>query len=70
LGRPHGLDGFLGIYVDEDDVVSLDAGSLVYLGDHAYSVRELRRTDRGFQIAFAEVADRETAEDLRGRDVP
>ena len=69
MGRPHGLDGFLGIYVDEDDVVSLDAGSLVYLGDDAYSVRELRRTDRGFQIAFAEVADRETAEDLRGRDV-
>ena len=34
LGRPHGLDGFLGIYVDEEDLVSLEPGSLVYLGEH------------------------------------
>jgi 16S rRNA processing protein RimM len=69
LGRPHGLDGFIGIYVDEDDVVSLEPGSLAYLGDDLHLVREIRRTDRGFQIAFDDVTDREGAEELRGASV-
>jgi 16S rRNA processing protein RimM len=66
LGRPHGLDGFLGIYVDEDDVVSLEIGAVVYVGDESHTVREVRRADRGFQIAFEDVIDREGAEELRG----
>jgi 16S rRNA processing protein RimM len=66
LGRPHGLDGFLGIYVDEDDVVSLEIGAVVYVGDESHTVRQVRRADRGFQIAFEDVIDREGAEELRG----
>jgi 16S rRNA processing protein RimM len=47
-------------------LVSLDTGSLVYLGDDPHLVKALRRTDRGFQIAFEGVADREAAEGIRG----
>jgi 16S rRNA processing protein RimM len=69
LGRPHGLDGFLGLYVDEDDLVSLEPGALVYLGDEPHLVKDLRRTDRGFQIAFQDISSREAAEEVRGADV-
>jgi 16S rRNA processing protein RimM len=66
LGRPHGLEGFLGIYVDEDDLVSIEPGSVVYLGDDPHLVKAVRRTDRGFQIAFEGVTHREAAEEIRG----
>jgi 16S rRNA processing protein RimM len=66
LGRPHGLDGFLGVYVDEDDLVSLEPGSVVYVSDEPQTVRQVRRTDRGFQIAFRGVTNREGAEEIRG----
>lgn len=66
LGRPHGLDGFLGIYIDEEDLVSLEPGSRVFLDDHPHVVRQVRRTDRGFQVAFEGVTDREAADEIRG----
>jgi 16S rRNA processing protein RimM len=69
LGRPHGLDGFLGIYVDEDDLVGLETGTVVYVGDEPHAVRQIRRTDRGFQIAFEGVTDREGADEIRGSAV-
>ncbi len=69
LGRPHGLDGFLGIYIDDEDLVSVEPGSEVFLGDLRHIVREVRRTDRGFQIAFENVADRDSAEEIRGATV-
>ena len=69
LGRPHGLDGFLGLYVDEEDIVSVQPGATVFLGDRPHSVRAVRRVDRGYQVAFEGVADREGAEELRGLDV-
>jgi 16S rRNA processing protein RimM len=69
LGRPHGLDGFLGVYVDEDDVVSIQPGGTVFIEDTPHVVRALRRVDRGYQIAFEGIDDRETAEAVRGLDV-
>lgn len=66
LGRPHGLDGFLGLYVDEEDMVSLQPGSTAYLEDRPHIVRAVRRVDRGFQIAFEGVDDREAADEIRG----
>lgn len=69
LGRPHGLDGFLGLYIDEDDAASVEPGSTVFLGDQPHLVRALRRADRGYQVAFEDVFDRPTAELLRGLDV-
>ena len=69
LGRPHGLDGFLGLYVDEEDIVSVQPGATVFVDDRPYSVRTVRRVDRGYQVAFEDVTDREGADELRGMDV-
>ena len=69
LGRPHGLDGYLGIYVDEEDTVSLQPGSTVYLEDRPHVVRAVRHVDRGYQVAFEGIGSREAAEEIRGSDV-
>lgn len=69
LGRPHGLDGFLGLYVDPDDLVHFEPGSVVYLEHTPYQVRDVRRVDRGFQVAFVGVDDRPSAEQIRNQDV-
>lgn len=69
LGRPHGLDGFLGLYVDPDDIVHFETGSVVYLEETPYQVRDVRRVDRGFQVAFVGIDDRPSAEQIRNRDV-
>ncbi|MGH8953089.1 MAG: ribosome maturation factor RimM [Acidimicrobiia bacterium] len=69
LGRPHGLDGFLGLYVDDEDIVSVQPGATVFVGDRQHCVRAVRKVDRGYQVAFEDVADREGAEELRGLDV-
>jgi 16S rRNA processing protein RimM len=50
-------------------VVSLQPGSTIFLGDRPHVVRAIRRVDRGFQIAFVGIDDRETAEAVRGLDV-
>ncbi len=69
LGRPHGLDGFLGLYVDEQNLTHFQPGSTVRVADDELTVREIRRADRGFQVAFDEVTDRAAAEHFRGLDV-
>ena len=69
LGRPHGLDGFLGIYMEEEDVSLLEPGSIVYLDDRPHTVAATRRGDKGYQILFVGVSDRGAAEQLRGLDV-
>lgn len=68
LGRPHGLDGFLGLYIEEEDVDSIHPGSTVFLSDRPHVVRAVRRVDRGYQVAFEGVDDRAAAEELRGSD--
>jgi len=57
------------VYLDEDDVVSIQPGATVFVADRPHVVRAIRRVDRGFQIAFEGIADRETAEAVRGLDV-
>lgn len=69
LGRPHGLDGFLGLYIEEEDVDSVQPGSTVFLSDGPYVVRAIRRGDRGFQVAFDGVDNRAAADELRGSDI-
>ena len=63
------MDGFLGVYIDEEDVVSIQPGATVFLGDRPLVVRAIRRVDRGFQVAFEGIDDRESAEVVRGLDV-
>lgn len=69
LGRPHGLDGFLGLYVDEADLEYFQPGSTVFVADRPLRVRAIRRADRGHHVAFEGVTDREAAEAIRSLDV-
>lgn len=63
------MKGFLGLYVDEADLTLFQPGSTVQIGGHSHVVREIRKADRGYQIAFEEVPDRESAESIRNLDV-
>lgn len=69
MGKPNGLNGFLGIYIDADDLVHFEPGALVYVDDDAYTVRAVRQGTKGPQVAFEEVRTRDVAEPLRGSDV-
>lgn len=69
LGRPHGLEGFLGLYVDPSDLVHFETGSTVYVADHVLTVRSVRRGAKGHEVSFIEIADRGDAEDIRNQDV-
>lgn len=69
LGRPHGLDGFLGLYVDEADLVHFRIGTTVDVGGSDLIVRALRRADKGWQVAFEGIGDRPSAESIRNQDV-
>lgn len=69
MGRPHGLDGFLGLYIEDEDVESLQPGSTAFLNDRPHQVRAVRRVDRGYQVAFEGIDDRFMAEQIRGLDV-
>lgn len=69
LGKPNGLDGFIGIYVDDEDLVHLQPESTVQVGGEPYTVRAIRRGNKGHQIAFSEVTSREGAEAIRGSEV-
>ena len=69
LGKPNGLEGFLGLYVDDPDLGLLQPGSVVSVGGVDYTVRALRRGKKGPQVAFEEVRDRDRAEEIRGNDV-
>jgi 16S rRNA processing protein RimM len=62
------LDGFLGLYVEPDDLIHFEIGATVLVGGIPHVVRALRPADRGFQVAF-EGVDRAAADEIRGRDV-
>jgi 16S rRNA processing protein RimM len=69
LGRPHGLDGSLGLYIDPDDLVYVEAGATVFVFGNPYTVQAVRQGKKGPLVTFAEVSDRDTAETIRGSDV-
>jgi len=49
--------------------VSIQPGATVFLEDRPLVVRAIRRVDRGFQVAFEGIDDREAAEEVRGLDL-
>lgn len=69
LGKPNGLDGFMGLYVDEPNLSLFVPGSVVSVAGAEYTVREVRRGKKGPQVAFEEIRDRAQAEQIRGNDV-
>ena len=66
LGKPNGLQGFLGFYVDEADLDRLEPGTTVTVADRLLTVRATRPGKKGPQIAFSEITDRDGAEAVRG----
>ncbi|HJS71944.1 MAG TPA: ribosome maturation factor RimM [Acidimicrobiia bacterium] len=69
LGKPNGLDGFLGLYADTEHLIHFAPGSVVSVDGDPHTVRELRHGKKGPQVAFEDVVDRPGAELLRGREV-
>lgn len=69
LGKPNGLNGYIGLYVEPEDLVYFEPGSIVHIRHRRYTVRAARRGKKGPQVAFEDVTDREGAEALRGEDV-
>lgn len=69
LGRPHGLDGYIGLYVDEVDLVYFEPGKSVLIMGDSYVVAEARGADRGHHLKLEGVDSREQAEAIRGNDV-
>lgn len=69
LGRPHGLDGHIGLYVDEDDLVHFAPGKSIYVDGRQFEVASIRRADRGHHLKLAGIDSRLAAEAIRGNDV-
>ena len=69
MGKPNGLEGFLGLYVEPEDLTHFEVGSVVYVNRTPYTVRATRRGKKGPQVAFEEITDRGGAEEIRGSDV-
>lgn len=69
LGRPHGLDGYLGLYVEPEDLSYFEIGSTVHIQDRPHVIRAIRKADRGYHVAFKGVLDRNAAEQIRNHDV-
>ncbi len=69
MGKPNGLEGYIGLYAESEDLVHFEPGSEVYVGDRPQTVRDLRSGKKGPQLAFEGVTDRPGAEALRGNDV-
>lgn len=69
LGKPNGMEGFLGLYTESENLVYVEEQSTVLIDDRAYAVRALRQGKKGPQVAFEGVTDRPSAERLRGKDV-
>ncbi len=50
-------------------MVHFDPGATVWIKDRPHRVRAVRRVDKGFQVAFEGIEDREAAEEIRGAEV-
>lgn len=63
------MKGFLGLYVEPEDLVYFSRGSVVYVDGERLVVRAIRRGARGQEVAFEEILDRDGAEMIRNKDV-
>jgi len=69
LGKPNGLEGFLGLYTEPENLTYLDPPSVVLIDGRPYTVRAVRQGKKGPQVAFEGTTDRPSAELLRGKEV-
>lgn len=67
VGRPHGVRGEVTVLPEADDGGDFGRGTMLRAGDRDLEVRSARPyRDRGLIVGFAEIADRNAAESLRG----
>jgi 16S rRNA processing protein RimM len=64
-----GLEGFLGLYVEPEDLLYFQPGCEVVVDDGRLTVAATRRGKKGHEVRFAEVQDRAGAERIRNLDV-
>lgn len=69
MGKPNGLHGFLGLYVEPSELGHFEPGSVVFVKDEPHTVRAVRQGKKGPQVAFEEITDRAGAEEIRGMEV-
>ena len=55
--------------MEPEDLVYFELGNRVLIKDRPYTVRAVRRVDKGHhQVAFEEVLDRNAAEEIRNNE--
>lgn len=59
----------MGLYVEDEDLVYFEPGSIVTIKDCHYTVSAIRRGKKGPQVALDGVNSRDVAETIRGNDV-
>ncbi len=64
-----GLEGFLGLYVSQENLYYFDRGSTVVVDDAVRVVRATRRGKKGHEVAFEDVSDRDGADRIRNLEV-
>jgi 16S rRNA processing protein RimM len=69
LGKPNGLDGYIGLYADTPDLVHFEPGSKVFVDDTPHVVGSLRQGKKGAQVLFEGISTRAEAESIRGAQV-
>lgn len=66
VGRPHGLAGFVTVWVLSDAPERFRRGASMYVGGERLKVEAVRDADRGLLVRFEGCRDRAAAEHLRG----
>lgn len=69
LGKPNGLEGFLGLYTESENLAYFEPPSTVFIAGRPCEVRAVRQGKKGPQVAFEGITDRAGAERLRGHEV-
>lgn len=63
------MEGFLGLYTEDENLVYFQPGATVYVDGRRLRVSRIRRSDKGYQVCFEGVEDRSAAEGIRNREV-
>lgn len=64
--KPHGVRGEVAVQVRSDNPERFRAGSIVYAGGRPLTIAGVRGAGARLIVRFAEIADRDAAEALRG----
>jgi len=69
VARAHGIRGELRVVMHDPGSTALDAATRVFVGQENFTVAKVRATNGAVLVTLKEVADRNRAEELKGRPV-